>query len=112
MSCSAISPPVLPSLPTDWDLSVIHTPVSRHLNALSVSRTLNSPECAALTAVLCPHGAAGVEHHLPQLADVRAVDLVLHSLDDTQQEEIRHDQLSFHGCLCQSAAGTAVHMEL
>lgn len=65
-----------------------------------------------LTAALCPHGSAGLEHHLPQLADVRAVDLVMHPLDDTQQEEIRHDQLAFHGCLCKPAAGIAVHLEL
>lgn len=75
--------------------------------------TLTSPECAVLTAaVLCSRGSAGMEHHLPQLADICAVDLVVHSLDDSQQEEVRHDQLSVHGCLCQSAAGTAVHMEL
>ena len=53
----------------------------------------------------------GVEHHVPQLADVRAADLVLHSLDDSQQKEICHDQLSIHGCLRKSTAHITVHME-
>lgn len=113
MSCSAISILVLPSLTTDWgDLCFPPTSLSC-LKAFSVQITLNSPECVVLTAtVLCPRDSAGMEHHLPQLADVRAVDMVMHSLDDPEQEEICHDQLSFHGCLCKSAAGAAVHMEL
>jgi hypothetical protein len=54
---------------------------------------------------------AGLEHHLSQLADFCAVNLVLYSLDDSQQKEICHDQLSFHGRLWKSAAGITVYME-
>lgn len=60
----------------------------------------------------CPARPTGVEHHLPQLADLRAAHLVLHSVDDPQPEEVCYDQLPLHGCLWKPAAHTAVHMEL
>lgn len=53
----------------------------------------------------------GLEHHLSQLVDFCAVDLVMCSLDDSQQKKICYDQFPFHGCLCKSIAGITVYME-
>lgn len=53
----------------------------------------------------------GVEHHLSQLVDFRVTDLVLHLVDDSGPEEIRHAQLSLHGLLWKLTANAAVYME-
>lgn len=53
----------------------------------------------------------GLEHHISQLVDFCAVDLVMCSLDDSQQKKICYDQFPFHGCLCKSIADITVYME-
>lgn len=65
-----------------------------------------------LTMVVFPFlSSGGLEHHLSQLADLRAADLVMHSLDDSQQKKICHDQLSLHGGLWKPIVDITVYME-
>lgn len=53
-----------------------------------------------------------MEYHIRELADFRLPHLVMHLVDGTGQEEVRHDHVSLYGVLWGPAHRAAVHLEL